>query len=88
VFFKDREHELGSKLLKRIADSTNTYCGDGTTLATFFSTTLIDKSITAVAHGIHPTLLNKGIIKAKESALEIIKQFSIPVTNEKELFNV
>jgi chaperonin GroEL len=88
VFFKDREHELGAKLLKRISDSTNTFCGDGTTLATFFSTTLIEKSIIAVSYGIHPTSLKNGIEKAKNSALEIIKQFSIPVTNEKELYDV
>jgi len=80
--------ELGSKLLKRVAHTTNTYCGDGTTLSALFSTSLISKSWDAITHGIHPTFLKKGIEKGRDSALEILKQFSIPVTNEQELKDI
>ena len=44
VFFENREEELGAKLLKRIAHVANTYCGDGTTLATTFSSYLVNRS--------------------------------------------
>lgn len=88
VFFKDREEELGAKLLKRVAHTTNTYAGDGTTLATLFSSSLIKKGCDAVENGIHPVFLKRGIEKAKSAALDILKEFVIPVTNEKELLNV
>ncbi|CAI2363503.1 unnamed protein product [Moneuplotes crassus] len=88
VFFKDREKELGAKLLKRIADSTNKYCGDGTTLSAIFGTSLVSKSCNAITHGIHPTMLKRGIEKGRDSALEILKQFVMPVTNEEELKNI
>jgi len=57
IFFRDREQELGAKLLKRIAHSTNSFSGDGTTLSTFFASTLISKSVDAISNGIHPFYL-------------------------------
>ena len=57
VFFEDREEELGAKLLKRIAHTTNTFSGDGTTLSTFFSSALVSKSCDAIENGIHPIFL-------------------------------
>lgn len=88
VFFKDREEELGAKLLKRIAHSTNTYSGDGTTLSTFFSTALVTKACEAIENGIHPVFLKKGIEKSKIAALNILQDFVMPVTSQKELMDV
>lgn len=88
VFFKDREEELGAKLLKRIANSTNTFSGDGTTLSTLFATSLISKSIDAIENGIHPIFLKKGIEKSKKAAIEILNDFAIPITRKEELMRV
>lgn len=88
VFFKDREQELGAKLLKRVADSTNTYSGDGTTLATCFSATLLEKACGLIDNGIHPIFLKKGMEKGRDAALKILKEFAIPITSQKELYNV
>ena len=88
VFFKDREEELGAKLLKRISHSTNTYAGDGTTLSTFFSANLVDKACKAIENGVEPIHLKFGIEKSKRATLEILQQFVMPVTNKKELHDV
>ena len=88
IFFKDREEELGAKLLKRIAHVTNTYAGDGTTLSTFFSSALVNRSVEAIKCGYHPIFIKHGIEKSKIAALDILQQFVMPVTNKKELIDV
>lgn len=41
IFFSDREKEIGAKLIKRVANNTNNFAGDGTTLSTLFANSII-----------------------------------------------
>lgn len=49
---------------------------------------MVEKACGAIENGVHPTPLKHGIEKAKDAALNILKEFSMPVTNEQELKNV
>jgi len=41
IFFGNWEKEIGAKLIKWVANNTNNYAGDGTTLSTLFANTII-----------------------------------------------
>lgn len=48
VFFEDREKEMGAKLIKRVANNTNVYAGDGTTLSTLFANSIVEWGMAAI----------------------------------------
>ena len=66
IFFRDRELDLGSKLVKRVANNTNVFAGDGTTSSALLSSSLVKAGVNAVeTQGAHPVSLRRGMEKAK-----------------------
>lgn len=62
IFEQTRDRDLGAKLLKRVANNTNVYAGDGTTTSTLISKELITRGFKATEfQGAHPIALKKGM---------------------------
>ena len=62
---KSRARDMGAKLLKRVANNTNVYAGDGTTTSTLISQELVTRGFKAIEYqGAHPIAIKRGMDKA------------------------
>jgi len=69
---------MGAQLVKEVATKTNDATGDGTTTATILAQALVREGMKNIAAGANPMVLNKGIKKAVDAAVDaIIKSSSI-----------
>ena len=71
---------MGAKLIKRVANNTNVYAGDGTTLSTIFANSILEWGLKAIENGFHPVFLKKGIEKGKAVLSEILDEMKLPMT--------
>jgi chaperonin GroEL len=73
-------------MLKRIAGSTNTYAGDGTTTASVLSREILKRGIQAVEfQGAHPIAIKRGLDIGLSVVLKYLTEASMPVTQSSEL---
>ena len=79
---------MGAQLLKEVAKKTNDVAGDGTTTATVIAYSLIKEGLKAVAAGMDPMGLKRGIDKAVGIAVESIKSQSKAVKTAAETAQV
>ena len=85
----EREKEMGSKLLKRSTGSTNIFAGDGTTTSSILSREILTRGNNAIEYeGAHPVALKRGLDKSLQVVSAFLREISMPVTTEKEVFNV
>ncbi|HFV5874666.1 TPA: TCP-1/cpn60 chaperonin family protein, partial [Escherichia coli] len=73
---------------KEVASKTSDNAGDGTTTATVLAQALIREGMKAVAAGMNPMDLKRGIDKAVTSAVEELKKISKPCSTSKEIAQV
>lgn len=89
IFEKTRDRDLGAKLLKRVANNTNVFAGDGTTSSTLISHELVERGFKAIEFsGAHPIALKRGMDKALKVVLGFLKEIAMPITNSDEIRNV
>jgi chaperonin GroEL len=69
----DPFENMGAQLVKEVASKTNDVAGDGTTTATVLAQAMIKSGLQAVAAGINPMSLKRGIEKAVDAAIDSIK---------------
>ena len=85
----EREKEMGSKLLKRSTGSTNIFAGDGTTTSSILSREILMRGNNAIEYeGAHPVALKRGLDKSLQVVSAFLREISMPVTTEREVFNV
>ena len=65
---------MGAQLIKEAAEKTNDVTGDGTTTATILTQAIVNEGIKNLTAGANPMILNKGIEKAANQALDSIKK--------------
>lgn len=68
---------VGVSLLRRVADSANAHCGDGTTTTTLVTATLFREGVRMLQAGAHPTKMRRGLergVRAAKEFLEAVKQ--------------
>jgi len=88
VELADPYENMGAQLLKEVATKTNDVAGDGTTTATVLAYSLVKEGLKAVAAGMTPLELKKGIDKAVEIAVEEIKKNSKNIKDKEEISHV
>lgn len=89
IHIDDRASEMGAKLLKQIAGSTNTYAGDGTTTAALLSKEILRRGIHAVEfQQAHPIAIKRGLDIGLKVVLKYLKETAMPVTQASELENL
>ena len=81
----DKFENMGAQMVKEVASRTNDDAGDGTTTATVLAQALIREGAKAVAAGMNPMDLKRGIDKAVIAAVAELKNISKPTTDDKAI---
>ena len=84
----DRFENMGAQMVKEVASKTSDVAGDGTTTATVLAQALIREGMKAVAAGMNPMDLKRGIDKAVTEATAELKKISKPCSTSKEIAQV
>ena len=84
----DAYENMGAQLLKEVATKTNDVAGDGTTTATVLAYSMVKEGLKAVAAGMTPLELKRGIDKAVTIAVEEIKKNSKKINDKEEISHV
>ncbi len=84
----DAYENMGAQIVKEAASKTSDTAGDGTTTATVLAQALIREGMKAVAAGINPMDLKRGIDKAVTSAVSELKKLSKPTADDKAIAQV
>src|SRR3546814_10505173 len=80
----DKFENMGAQMLKEVASKTSDNAGDGTTTATVLAQALIREGAKAVAAGMNPMDLKRGIDKAVVAAVAELKKLSKPTARSEE----
>ena len=89
ISVKKRDRDMGAKLLKRVANNTNVYAGDGTTTSTLISKELVTRGFKAIEYqGTHPIAMKRGMDKALRVVLEFLKDVAMPITTNEEIRSI
>jgi len=84
----DKFENLGAQMLREVASKTNDIAGDGTTTATVLAQAIVREGAKAVAAGINPMDLKRGIDKAVAALVEELKTRSKKITTPAETAQV
>lgn len=88
VELEDPYENMGAQLLKEVATKTNDVAGDGTTTATVLAYSMVREGLKAVAAGMTPIELKKGMDKAVKLAVDEIKKNSKEIKGTDEVSHV
>ncbi len=84
----DAFENMGAQMVKEVASKTSDVAGDGTTTATVLAQALIREGMKAVAAGMNPMDLKRGIDKAVTAATAELKKQSKPCSDDKAIAQV
>ena len=84
----DKFENMGAQMVKEVASKTSDNAGDGTTTATVLAQAFIREGMKAVAAGMNPMDLKRGIDKAVTAAVAELKTLSKPSSTSKEIAQV
>jgi chaperonin GroEL len=82
IDLKDPLENMGAQMVREVASKTSDVAGDGTTTATILAQSIFRQGVKAVAAGLNPMALKRGIDKAVEVVVEEVKKLSKPVTGD------
>lgn len=85
IELEDKFENMGAQMLKEVASQTNDIAGDGTTTATVLAQSIVTEGLKAVAAGMNPMDLKRGIEKAVTAAVEELKTISVPCEDQKAI---
>jgi chaperonin GroEL len=84
----DKFENMGAQMVKEVASRTNDEAGDGTTTATVLAQAIIKEGMKAVAAGMNPMDLKRGIDLATTNVVAAIKAMARPVKDSAEVAQV
>ena len=88
IELEDRFQNMGAQMVKEVASQANDAAGDGTTTATVLAQAIVTEGLKAVAAGMNPMDLKRGIDKAVLAAVEELKALSVPCADTKAVAQV
>jgi len=88
IELENKFENMGAQMVKEVASKTSDVAGDGTTTATVLAQALLREGIKAVAAGMNPMDLKRGIDKAVLTAVEGLKAQSTPCTDSSAIAQV
>ena len=88
IELKDKFENMGAQMVKEVASSTSDEAGDGTTTATLLAQAIIREGMKAVASGINPMDVKRGVDLAVTAAVEELKKLSKPCKDSKAIAQV
>ncbi|MCF1184662.1 chaperonin GroEL [Marichromatium gracile] len=84
----DKFQNMGAQMVKEVASQTSDIAGDGTTTATVLAQAMVREGLKAVAAGMNPMDLKRGMDKAVEAATAELRNLSKPCTENKSIAQV
>src|SRR5713101_1847443 len=84
----DKFENMGAQMIREVAQKTSDQAGDGTTTATVLAHAIVREGVKAVAAGLNPMDLRRGIEKAVEVVVEDLKKRSKKVSTNDEIAQV
>jgi chaperonin GroEL len=88
IELSDKFENLGAQLIREVASKTATIAGDGTTTATILAQSIVHEGVKAVAAGLNPMDLRRGIDRAVVAVVEELKKRSKKITTPSETAQV
>ncbi|PSU81187.1 chaperonin GroEL [Photobacterium phosphoreum] len=88
IELEDKFQNMGAQMVKEVASQANDAAGDGTTTATVLAQAIITEGLKAVAAGMNPMDLKRGIDKAVIAAVAELKALSVPCEDTKAIAQV
>jgi chaperonin GroEL len=88
IELEDAFENMGAQMIREVASKANDNAGDGTTTATVLAQAIVQEGLKAVAAGMNPMDLKRGIDQAVAVALDEVKSISKPVANNSEIAQV
>jgi len=88
IELSDKFENMGAQMVKEVASQTSDVAGDGTTTATVLAQAMVREGLKAVAAGMNPMDLKRGMDKAVEAAVSELKNLSKPCSDNKEIAQV
>jgi chaperonin GroEL len=84
----DKFENMGAQMVREVASKTNDLAGDGTTTATVLAQAIVREGAKAVAAGMNPMDLKRGVDRAVEAIVAELKAKSRKITNQSETAQV
>ncbi|NBI12677.1 chaperonin GroEL [[Haemophilus] felis] len=88
IELEDKFENMGAQMVKEVASKANDAAGDGTTTATVLAQAIVNEGLKAVAAGMNPMDLKRGIDKAVAAVVTELKALSKPCETSKEIEQV
>jgi chaperonin GroEL len=88
IELEDKFENMGAQMVKEVASRTNDTAGDGTTTATVLAQAIVKEGMKAVAAGMNPMDLKRGIDLATSSVVEAVRKMARPVADSDEVAQV
>ena len=88
IELEDKFQNMGAQMVKEVASQANDAAGDSTTTATVLAQSIVNEGLKAVAAGMNPMDLKRGIDKAVVAAVEELKKLSVPCADTKAIAQV
>ncbi|AMG30844.1 chaperonin GroEL [Grimontia hollisae] len=88
IELEDKFQNMGAQMVKEVASKANDAAGDGTTTATVLAQAIVSEGLKAVAAGMNPMDLKRGIDKAVAAAVEQLKALSVECNDTKAIAQV
>ena len=88
IELKDKFENMGAQMVKEVASKTSDVAGDGTTTATVLAQSMLREGLKAVAAGMNPMDLKRGIDKAVVATVDALQSLSKPCADHKEIAQV
>ena len=88
VELKDKFENMGAQMLKEVASQASDIAGDGTTTATVLAQCIVSEGMKAVAAGMNPMDLKRGIDRAIKAAVKKVESAARPCDDSKAIAQV
>jgi chaperonin GroEL len=88
IELEDKFENMGAQMVREVASKTSDVAGDGTTTATVLAAAIVKEGSKAVAAGMNPMDLKRGIDLAVETVIDELKKNSKKVTSNDEIAQV
>ena len=88
IELEDKFENMGAQMVKEVSSQTSDVAGDGTTTATVLAQSMLIEGMKAVAAGMNPMDLKRGIDKAVIAAVDALKNLSKPCEDDNAISQV
>ena len=88
IELEDKFENMGAQMLREVASKTNDLAGDGTTTATVLAQAIVKEGAKAVASGMNPMDLKRGIDLAVDAVVKDLKKNARKITSNSEIAQV